>query len=219
MKGCSVLIVLFLLATSLNAQTWDCRIYGTIRKSSGEAKENCTIVIFRNEDTICKTSTNQTGNFDLSVPFASGNNYTLLYESFENAEKVILYRKTDSIPRLSYLLNLTLRNIKWDKFDNSAYYELNETSVYQNFDLKFLKHSLIENPGVCVEFIQTWNPEEKKKVARKRMKIFRNQLLEAGINPKQVSFSKQIMDLSQEETSESRSRIEGVVVSLEGACR
>lgn len=122
---------------------------------------------------------------------------------------------------MTYTLNLKLRNVKWDKFDNSAYYELNGTKAYWNFDPTFLKHTLAENPDVCVKFIQTRNLEEKKALARKRMKLFRKKLLEAGINPKQVSFSKQILNVNDQVTEfpDTCSRIQGVVVSLEGMCK
>lgn len=219
MKEHFILIGLLFLANGLNAQSYDCRIHGTIQKSRGEAVENHLVVIFKNTDTLCKMYTDKMGSFDFSVPFTSGNDYSLLYETLANAEKILLFRKTDSVPVLEYTLNLTLRNVKWDKFDNSAYYELNEIKAYQNFDLAFLKYTLAENPEVCVKFIQTWNPQEKKTVARKRMKLFRKQLFESGINPKQVSFSKQILNLSQEKTPDMRSRIQGVVASLEGVCK
>lgn len=221
MKNSIVLVVLLFLANDLNAQSWDCRIHGMIKKSNGEAAENCQVMIFKDTDTLCKLYTDKTGSFDVSVSFTSGNDYSLLYETFANAEKILLYQKTDSVPALTYTLNLKLRNVKWDKFDNSAYYELNETKTYQNFDPTFLKRTLTENPDVCVKFIQTRNPEEKKALARKRMKLFRKQLLEAGINPKQVSFSKRLLDINDEDTEvpETRSRIQGVVVSLEGTCK
>lgn len=45
MKENWMLIGLLFFASSLNAQTWDRRVNGTILRSRGEAAENCLVVI------------------------------------------------------------------------------------------------------------------------------------------------------------------------------
>lgn len=218
MKRITLLFLILFYTNLLDAQSWDCQISGTILKNSGEVAARCKIILFKDEDTLCVTQTDQNGAFDFIAPFTVGNSYVFLYETYGQTKKVTLFKNSDSIPVFSFLLNLTLKNIKWDKFDNSAYYGFNETKNCDNFDLEFLKYSLEEYPGVCIEFIQVLDPKETKAIARERMNNFRKLILESGINPKQVRFSKQVLNWNKTETEEQvrRSCIQGRVVSING---
>lgn len=219
MKRISFVIWALLPGIQLNAQSWDCQIRGTTRKNSGVLVPNCAIIILRNADTLCIAQTDNTGSFDLTVPFHSGNDYTLLCQTYATTKTIPLFHKTDSVPVLSFVFDIALEHVKRDQFDNTVYYDFGETREFDNFDLTFLKYTLEENPGICIEFVQSLNPEEGKAIARKRMKYFRRFLLESGIDSGQIRFSKRILELNIIEVSDDRSRIQGVVRSTDGPCR
>lgn len=78
---------------------------------------------------------------------------------------------------------------------------------------------LIEYPQMCIRFVQTLNPEEKETVAKKRKEQFLKLLRTTGVNMNQIIFSDEILILDFSKSEDKRSRIEGVVYSMNGNCK
>lgn len=105
-----------------------------------------------------------------------------------------------------------------DKFDNSAYFNLNEIKKFEILTLKFLQDLIEKYPLICIEFIQTINVNESKRIAKKRMKTFKKTLKKAGLGIKNFRFNDEIL-VVKEIDFEQRSRIQGVVYSINQNCK
>jgi len=78
---------------------------------------------------------------------------------------------------------------------------------------------LNEYPQLCYRFVQSISPGEKKRIANKRKKAFLKNLRAVGVNMNQIIFSDEIIELDITKTEDKRSRIEGIVYSMDGKCK
>jgi hypothetical protein len=118
-----------------------------------------------------------------------------------------------------YSIELDFPHIIQDKFDNSAYYALNETKQFQNLEVDWLLGFQNQFPEMCLEFIQTIHPNEQQKIAKKRKSLFLKELERTGFDMKRIHFQKEVLILTEAQLKEdNRSRIQGIVRSLDGDC-
>lgn len=204
-------------------QSWDVKISGTVTDMSNKKLiENIPVVLIANRDTIAIQNTNNNGEFLFDLIFSVENDYYIfLNVTHQNSRRdwIKLHAKGDSNIIGEYRLDLSKLRIIQDRFDNSVYYEKNETVKYQNFDLDYFKKIMTEYPQMCIRFVQTINPEEKKSISNRRKKQFLKTLKTAGINMNQIIFSDEIFILDIANLEDKRSRIEGVVYSMDGNCK
>lgn len=218
-----LIIAVFLVSQGTYAQSWEVKISGSLINPDDSLITGIPVVLLENKDTLISVKTDQQGKFNFSSSFSYGNDYVIVIseEKFKlRSNKVYLFQKTDTARMSEYQLDLIIPKIIRDKFDNSAYYNLNETTNFQNFEIQLFKELMDEYPGMCVEFTQTIHPEEKSKVAAKRMKRFREQLEKAGYDLSRISFRKEVLVLNKDLLkTDSRSRIQGIVLSMDGDCK
>src|SRR5690606_34010074 len=134
-------------------------------------------------------------------------------------DKIILQNRKDSLFVSGYEIELSIFISEEEKFDNSAYFEHRETHVWQNFELTWFTSLMNEYPNMCMEFTQRINPKESIRIAQKRMTNFKKMLLNAGCDMRRISFSENIVFLNDNLLKiDTRSRIQGLVISMDGDC-
>lgn len=99
-------------------------------------------------------------------------------------------------------------------FDPSAYYALNETTEFRNFEIKWLIDLMIEYPGLRTKFVQTITKQETIEIAKKRMINFEKSLKQGGVDMNRITFESKVFYVD-EAASDQRSRIQGVMISLD----
>lgn len=204
-------------------QSWEVKISGTvIDMASKKSIENIPVVLMANLDTIAIQNSSTKGEFLFEATFSVENDYFIfLNVDFQNSRRswIKLHTKGDSNIVQEYRLDLSKLRIIHDRFDTGIYYEKNEIKEYQNFDLEYFKKIIVEYPQICIRFVQTINPEEKRSAAMRRKKYFLKELQTTGINMNQIIFADEIFTLDITNSNDKRSRIEGVVYSMDGNCK
>jgi hypothetical protein len=218
-----LIVITLLTFQSVYAQSWEVKVSGNIHHSDGSKVSEVPVILFQNKDTVSVVKTDKNGAFVFNTTFTTGNDYTLGIDD-ENrnfrSNTVDLFHKEDTAKMSEYQVDLLFPKMIRDKFDNSAYYNLNETRRFENFETGWLKGFLDEYPGMCLEFVQTINPAEKGKIAKKRMKYFREELEKAGYDLNRITFRTDLLVLHKDQLKEDqRSRIQGIVISMDGDCK
>jgi len=208
---------------SVYGQTWDVKISGTVTDMESEKLiENIPVVLMENQDTIAIEMSGNQGEFLFEVKFSAEHEYSIFLNiPHQNLRQnwIRFHAKGDTIVVREYLFELSKLKLIHDRFDTGIYYEINEKEKYQNFDLDYFLKILNEYPQMCIRFVQTINPNEKKSVAKKREKAFLKLLKEKGINMNQINFSDEVFMLDITTAEDIRSRIEGVAYSMDGNCK
>ncbi len=211
-----------ILQTLAYSQSCVVQVSGVVSESESEKwLENIPIVILENSDTLAILTTDAVGAFCLDTSFDTQKQYTLTMNNrqfFSSNNQTLLKRKEDSICASRYSIELRLIPVKHDRFDSSIYFEFNETQLPHNFDIAALKHLIFENPGLCIAFIQSIHPKETQAIAELRKNTFLNALESANVPMQHIQFKQEVMTLDCEKQTDARSRIEGVVWSIEGPC-
>lgn len=222
MSHLKLLFLLFFTYSSAFAQSWEVNISGKLTSSKTVGLSGIPIVLCQNDDTVVVVSTNENGEFAMATNFSYGNNYTLqltIKRLYVKSEIIPLFNKEDTARMSEYSIELDFPHFIQDKFDNSAYYALNETRKFQNFEIDILRESQNQFPEMCLEFVQTIHPNEKRKIAKKRRTLFFEELEKAGYDMNYIHFRKDVLILTEAQLKEDdRSRIQGIVRSLEGDC-
>lgn len=204
-------------------QTWDVKISGTVMDMENKKLiENIPVVLMSNRDTVAIQNSGSQGEFLFDVTFSIENDYFIFLNiDYQKSRQswIKLHAKGDTNVVEEYHVDVAKLRIIHDRFDNSVYYEKNETKEYQNFDLDYFLKVLNEYPQLCYRFVQSINPDEKKRIANKRKKAFLKNLRTAGANMNQIIFSDEIIELDITKTEDKRSRIEGIVYSMDGKCK
>lgn len=99
-------------------------------------------------------------------------------------------------------------------FDPSAYYALNETKEFTNFEITWLIDLMNEHPGLKIKFVQTITKQETVEIAKKRMINFEKSLKQGSVDMNRITFESKVYYVDETE-SDQRSRIQGVVVSVD----
>lgn len=222
MKIIKSLYFIFFTYSCAFAQSWEVNISGKLTSAKIVGLSNIPVVLFKNNDTLTVVSTNENGEFGLVSTFAFGNTYTLHLtsnERYQQTKIIRLFNKEDTARMSEYRIEVEFPHIIHDKFDNSAYYALNETTNFQNFEVEILRESQNQFPELCIEFVQTIHPNEQRKIAKKRKALFLKELERSGFDMKRIHFRKEVLILTEAQLKEDdRSRIQGIVRSLEGDC-
>lgn len=212
-----------ILQTLAYSQSCVVQVSGVVSESESEKwLANIPIVILENNDTLAILITDAVGAFCLDTSFDTQKQYTLTMNNrqfFSSNNQTLLKRKEDSICASRYSIELRLIPVKHDRFDSSIYFEFNETQFHQQIEIDALKQLLTENPSLCIEFVQTIHPNETQAIAELRKSTFLNALESANVPMEHIRFKLEVLKLDIEKQNDARSRIEGVLVSIEGSCK
>lgn len=222
MKFTVSLLFLILISLDVNGQSQKVKISGIVKDMDKKSLESIPVVIMENRDTLEVQQSNNQGEFLFEVTFSVDKEYSMFLDiAYQNSKPnwVRLHAMGDTNIFEEYRLDLTKLRVFHDRFDTGIYYEKNETVKYENFDLKYFLTMLNEYPQMCIRFVQTINPEERKSVATKRKKQFLKELNSSGVDMNRIIFSKEILILDITKSEDKRSRIEGVVHSMDGNCK
>jgi hypothetical protein len=208
---------------SVYGQTWDVKISGTVTDMENKKLiENIPVVIMSNRDTVAIKNSGSQGEFLFDVTFSVENDYFIFLNiDYQKSRQswIKLHAKGDTNIVKEYLFELSKLRIIHDRFDNSVYYEKNETVKYQNFDLNYFIKIQNEYPQMCYRFVQLRSPQEKKSVAIRRKKQFLKKLKSGGVDMSRIIFSEEILIMDLTNSEDKRSRIDGVVHSMDGNCK
>jgi hypothetical protein len=208
---------------SVYGQTWDVKISGTVTDMENKKLiENIPVVIMSNRDTVAIKNSGSQGEFLFDVTFSVENDYFIFLNiDYQKSRQswIKLHAKGDTNIVKEYLFELSKLRIIHDRFDNSVYYEKNETVKYQNFDLNYFIKIQNEYPQMCYRFVQLRNPQEKNSVAIRRKKQFLKELKSGGVDMSRIIFSEEILIMDLTNSEDKRSRIDGVVHSMDGNCK
>lgn len=194
MRNIRNLIFIHILTLTLfyvYGQTWDVKIYGNLISNDKVRLSEVPVILFENNDTVLIVKSDENGQFDFNTKFSTGNEYIIKLEvenQNSDAFNIKLFNKEDTARMSEYELDFKLPVLIHDIFDNSVYYELNEMKKFENFEIEWFKQLFIQYPGMCLEFVQTINPDEKQKIAKKRINHFRGELVKASCNMSRISF-------------------------------
>ncbi len=204
-------------------QAQNVKISGTvIDMANKKLIGNIPVVLMVNRDTIAIQNSDSLGEFLFEVTFSVENDYYIFLNiDRQNSRQswIKLHAKGDTNVFEEYRLDLSKLRIIQDRFDNSVYYEKNEMVKHQNFDLKYFLTMLNEYPQMCIRFVQLINPEERKSMATRRKKQFLKELKSSGVDMSRIIFSEEILIMDLIKSEDKRSRIEGVVHSMDGNCK
>ncbi len=204
-----------MITQNLFGQSSNVKISGSVSDLSKIRQSDIPVILLENTDTLIVVKTNKKGEFEILTTFSVDNDYYILLDVQYNKNKTILHLKGDTIIVDEYQLDLSVPRLIEDRFDNGANYDLNEVNNYHNFEINNFKQKLIQYPQLCIEFRQYANPEEKMKILKRRMKNFKKELNDSGINMKQISFSNLIFKLN---STDKKSSIQAIVLSVDGNC-
>lgn len=223
MNHLKILLLLFFAYSNAFAQSWEVNISGKLTSSKTTVvPSEILVTLCQNNDTVSVVNTNENGEFALVTTFEFGNTYTLQLTSndrYQKTKKIRLFNKEDTAMVSEYRIEVEFPDIIHNKFDNSAYYALNETRKFQNFEIDILKELQNQFPEMCMEFVQTIHPNELQKIAKKRKTLFLKELEKSGFDMKRIHFRKDVLILTEAQLIEDdRSRIQGIIRSLEGDC-
>lgn len=204
-------------------QTQQVKISGTVTDMENKKLvENIPVVLMSNRDTVAIKNSGSQGEFLFDVTFSVENDYYIFLNiNHQNSRQswIKLHAKGDTNVFEEYRVDLSKLRLIQDRFDNSVYYEKNETVKHQNFDLKYFLMMLNEYPQMCIRFVQLMNPEERKSVATRRKKQFLKELKSSGVDMSRIIFSEEILIMDLTNSEDKRSRIDGVVHSMDGNCK
>lgn len=223
MKFTVTLLFLILSSLIVNGQSQDVKISGTVTDMENKKLiENIPVVLMSNRDTVAIKNSGSQGEFLFEVSFSVENDYYIFLNiDHQNSRQswIKLHVKGDTNVFEEYRVDLSKLRLIQDRFDNSVYYEKNETVKHQNFDLKYFLMMLNEYPQMCIRFVQLKNPQERNSVAIRRKKQFLKELKSGGVDMSRIIFSEEILILDLTKSDDKRSRIEGVVHSMDGNCK
>jgi hypothetical protein len=216
------IVFLFIIIYDVHGQLSAVKISGSVRDIEKRKLENIPVVLMVNRDTLAIQNSDSKGEFLFDVMFSTEHDYYIFLNlEHQNSKQnwIKLHAKGDTNIFMEYKIDLNKLRVIRHRFDNSIYYEKNDTEKYQNFDLDYFKKVIQEYPQMCIRFVQTINPKEKKIIAKRRKKHFLELLRSAGINMNQIIFSNETFTLDLSNSNDVRSRIEGVVYSMDGNCK
>lgn len=223
MKIPALLFFLFTLnASYYSAQSYTGPFSGTITSKENAPFPNVKVVIYENDIAIDSTFTDSLGNYSFKIEFKPKTEYAASYKhnDFFESTSDIFREATDTTINVDYFIDIQLASYRYDKFDNSAYYEMNVTDSFSNIEIGWFKDLMYEYPLMCLKFTQSIHPNERIKTAEERMKFFENKLKEFGCDMKRIRFSSEIFQLESHQLElNNKSRIQGVVISMDGKCK
>lgn len=209
----------------LLAQSFHTIVGGCVKDRDADGINNLPVYLVENIDTLFASLTDTIGEFTFETEFKQGNSYSLHFggatigKTNHYFNQIIqLVDSTDTLTSWEYRIEISLLP-KCVLSDNSLYFKFNEIHESENVDAYFIVALLNQYPEMCLRIGQTYNSFEKRAVPKKRMNALRKLLEESGVNMNQIAFDLNFHKLSWEEAKHDvRSRIQGIVVSMEGNC-
>lgn len=174
------------------------------------------IYLIEDQNVMDSTITDSLGRFSFDYHLNKSKNYFIEVVCSENNSQKFHLEQVKEVG-ITYVFESSC-NIP-ERFDNNVYFEFNSVNQFENLNVQWIKDLLDKHSQLCLEFSQTIHPKESKELASKRMNYFEKLLIDAGCDIKQIRFSDKVYLLTEYQiTQDKRSRIEGVVVSLDGLC-
>lgn len=203
------------------AQNWEVKIQGTFTEmNSSKPIPNVSIFLQKNSDTISSTLTDSLGFFSIVTNFTMEDEYILNYK-YNNRyiPKNVIHKSKDTSQMEEYFFEMGLFLEPEFKCDLCEFYDFNKTRKKKNYDLDWFKKFMDEYPDFCYKFIQKNNPKETERIAKKRMRNFIKALENMQCDMTRIKFSDEILYLDENMLKiDSRSRMEGSIISVEGNC-
>lgn len=201
------------------AQTYDAKISGSIVANSLEVIPGVITTLYKGFDSITSTKTDHEGLFLMEVALLDQTDYILRIENKKGVRINDELKFQTEMYRSDFVFELAYPHSTTCNLSNNliAHYVANETRKMENFEVEMLIHLLKEHPKICIEFSQVIIRSESDKTAKKRMSNFKNYLEEYGVDMSCVRFDETVHYLNAFHEDQ-RSRIEGVVHSLESTC-
>ncbi|WP_107038705.1 carboxypeptidase-like regulatory domain-containing protein [Brumimicrobium mesophilum] len=223
MKTSALTLFLFIFFyNQFYAQSYTGPFSGTITSKENAPFPNVKVVIYENDIAIDSTFTDSLGNYSFKIEFKPKLEYSSSYHhnDFHEATLDIFREATDTTINVEYFIDIQLTSYRYDKFDNSAYYEMNVIDSFSNIEIGWFKDLMDEYPLMCLKFTQSIHPNERIKTAEERMKFFENKLKEFGCDMNRICFSSEIFKLESHQLElNNKSRIQGEITSMDGSCK
>ena len=216
-----IIFIFTLLTQSCYSQSWDVSITGTVSDMNKTLLSDIKVNLIQDALIIDSTLTDTLGYFTINSSFSSKFSYFVSMDygmEHDVHNRIKLYSKGDSVVLVDYVVDVVKLNVIQDRFDTNIYYDYKQVET-PDLDMKFFVAMIKEYPQMCVEVFQSVHPDEKSRIYRKRMELFKEKLVDAGVNMNQLVFSEVAYTLFIERETDKRSRIHGVVLSMEGDCK
>lgn len=183
------LLLLTLTCTQIvSAQQWESTLTGIVYKND-EPAIFVQIWILENSDTINYLETTETGRFSLTNQFCAENNYSLVIKNECPQQIFPVYIANQSTQNISNYLFDTLTVYKCCNLKLKAWvYKINSVELVESIDLKEIKRLLHEYPNLQLKFFQCASPFDRKRIIKKRMKLFRELLRSSDIDCTRILF-------------------------------
>lgn len=216
MKTFSLLFILFFVS-SVSSQTMKTKVRGVFHEinSKQEIKE-VAVFLIQNSDTIQRSCTDSTGHFEFIVSCSAENDYSIGYiydgTKYKKLPFAIMY---DSIDQTEYYFELGIyKQSEFKKHELSEFYDFRQIEKDSLVDLYWLKQFLDENPSIYLKYRQFVNPNESRRIIKKRYDNFTKLLEFAHIDHSRIVIDFDPILLGESELNyDSRSRFSGKVIS------
>ena len=145
------------------------------------------VVMLNGNDTLAVTVTDSSGQYSFPDTLLKQTNRYSIYGSkrcYEGLKAEIDLAVLEFSHDLLVDLIL-LRKLHCRKWDNSAYFDWKAYKTIDNFEIEDLKETLLEFPGIRIEFTLFQLKSEPRRLAGKRMKAFRGLLDLNGVSEDQ----------------------------------
>jgi len=217
LKHLPLFFFFFLITFEGNTQTFPLKIRGTVQEFSDSTYfiEEAEVLILQGKDTIKRLTTNEKGKFFCEILSQLEKEYRIIVRHKYFVETDLVYTANDFNSELEIILGMIELKIN---YLNEAVYEHGNSKHFTSFDKDLLKHSTRKLNDYCFEFIYFKTQLEKDKLARKRIKYFKRQLISNGIPKENLKFNPISQELNCEFYPDCKARIQGKVISLEEAC-
>ena len=210
---------LFVLFYCLNAssQSLHTRVGGVFQDiNSKMVIKDVAVFLIENSDTISRSCTDSTGQFQFELVCSAENDYSIgyIYDS-KKYKKAQIGIMCDSTELMEYYLEIGIfTQSEFKKNELSEFYEFNETKKDSLVDLFWLKQFLDEYPTIYLKYRQFVNPNENKRIYTKRYKDFVHLLEIAKIDCSRIQIDYEPILLSNAELSiDPRSRFYGILIA------
>lgn len=216
MKNGYLLIVLF-FSLNVSSQTVKTRVGGVLQDINSKIGiKDVAVFLIENSDTISRSCTDSTGQFQFDLVCSAKNDYSIGYiydgRKYKKVQIGIVY---DSTELMEYYLELGIfMQSESKKNELSEFYAFDQTKKDSLVDLYWLKQFLDEYPTIYLEYRQFVNPNENKRIYTKRYKDFVHLLKIAKIDCSKIKIDYEPIVLSNAElTIDPRSRFSGKLIA------
>jgi hypothetical protein len=215
MKTLFMLLLLFFVS-SVSSQTMKTRVRGFVHEmNSKQGIKEVAMFLIQNSDTIERSCTDLLGNFEFEFSCSAGNEYSIgLAYNGRKYGKNPIELVLDSINQLEYHLELgVFTQSEFKKYELSEFYEIGQIAKDSLVDLYWLKQFLDENPNIYLKYRQFVNPNESRRIVKKRYENFMELLEIANIDDSRIILDTEPMVLGESELNyDSRSRFSGKII-------